>query len=169
MIESAPQPLAGLDSKPITSLRAPWPRCGAHARSTGQPCRAEGSAVGGRCWLHCGATFTGWRDPKPEWTLFVVEGGCWLEPSRRARGRWPAERRRFAAKWPQRIRQWVALRLVASGKVQVASVHHRAAGTLLRELARAGVEIVDETPRGSLVKRLRFVAPPWKGPERRRG
>ena len=30
------------------------PRCGAHARSTGKPCRAPGNGSGGRCKLHGG-------------------------------------------------------------------------------------------------------------------
>lgn len=33
---------------------ASLPRCGAHARSTGQPCRHAGSKRNGRCWLHGG-------------------------------------------------------------------------------------------------------------------
>ena len=37
-------------------LRLKWPRCGAHARSTGKPCRAPGNGRGGRCKLHGGAS-----------------------------------------------------------------------------------------------------------------
>src|SRR5258705_12274866 len=35
-------------------LRLRWPRCGAYARSTGKPCRAQGNGRGGRCKLHGG-------------------------------------------------------------------------------------------------------------------
>jgi hypothetical protein len=37
--------------------------CGAHARSTGKPCRAQGLGRGGRCELHGGMS-TGPRTPE---------------------------------------------------------------------------------------------------------
>ena len=36
--------------------RAERPRCGAHSRTTGAPCRAPGIGRGGRCKLHGGAS-----------------------------------------------------------------------------------------------------------------
>ena len=142
-----------------TQARASRPRCGAFARSTGKPCQAEGSAIGGRCWLHCGATLpSGWRDPKPEWSLLVTADGVWLEPSRRARGRWPAERARFAARWPQRIRHWVGVRLIASGRIARAQLHRNQGEALIRAVKASGVNVLNDGG-DALVRRVRFKVP----------
>lgn len=54
----------------VQSKRETWPRCGAYARSTGEPCRAPahrdpatGKPRNGRCKLHGGKS-TGPRTPE---------------------------------------------------------------------------------------------------------
>jgi hypothetical protein len=61
------------------------PRCGALARSTGQPCRAPGNGAGGRCKLHGGQS-TGPR---------TTEGRARIAEA--ARRRWATWRRQRGA------------------------------------------------------------------------
>lgn len=145
----------------LTPVRASWPRCGARCRTTGRGCRAEGSGISGRCRMHCGATLAaGWGSPPPTWTVTLAANGCWIHPSRGARGRWPAEVARLAAKWPQRIREWVAVRLVERGAIAHGIVYRNRGAGFLRAVARRGVMVLAD--RGdTVVRRLRFeVGPP---------
>jgi hypothetical protein len=137
-----------------STVRAPelpeWPRCGAKARSTGLPCRREGSALGGRCTLHGGLTLVnaGWREPRPEFELRVTPSGIFVAPDRAARNSKPC--------WPQRISAWVALRLAADGRVNRALVYRGLGKEFLAELELRGVVVTPDGTWSRLVRRFRF-------------
>jgi hypothetical protein len=129
--------------------REPWPRCGAHARSTGAPCEAEGSGIHGHCRHHCGASLGGaWR-PRPVWTISVTPSGVRVSSNRPARG-W-----RKKNVWPQRIRAFIAFRLILSGQVTRGIFFRGKGKRLLEALVAAGVRVVvDHASRW--VRRVRF-------------
>jgi hypothetical protein len=153
-VEASP----ALRSRDRARAGASWPRCGAYCRSTGEPCRAEGSGVNGLCPRHCGLVLpSGWREPRPTWELLVGFQVVLLKPSRVAHGRWPAEQAAFADRWPQRIRRWVAVRLVSSGQVARAVLLVGAGQKLLAEIRKAGVRVVPEhTVLSHALVRVRF-------------
>jgi hypothetical protein len=132
-------------SRDRARARTSWPRCGAYARSSGEPCRAEGSGINGLCPRHCGLVLpSGWRDPKPTWELLVGSRAVLLKPSRPGHGRWPAEREAFEKRWPQRIRPWIAVRLVAGGQVKRAMILRGSGARLLKAILAKGVRVIPE-------------------------
>ena len=127
--------------------RASWGRCGAATRS-GFPCKRRGDGIGSRCPNHGGLGLGG-AGRQRAWSLVVTPGGIRVTPDHlSARG---------PCRWPQRVGCWVALELVARGRVQSATLYRGDSSRLLHALRHRGVRVFTDSLCGAVL-RVRFDA-----------
>lgn len=94
-------------------------------------------------------TLGGWREPRPMFEVRITPGGIWVIPDRPART-WRK------SPWPQPVSWSVAVRLVTSGQVTRGLIHRKAGASLLREVRRCGVRVLEDGPSSDLVRSVAF-------------